>query len=105
MTAGDSPNERVLLVVSDVDRQLAMSSFLQTADYVLSVCESHERAALEVVQSAPQLVIVDATEDAEAAGAILQRIRQQAPRSQAAFMCAVPAADSGDLERAARALG
>lgn len=104
-TEDQSPSELVLLVVSDVDRQLAMSAFLETAGYDLRVCEEPGRAPLELVQAAPQLVILDAIDDPSAARETLQRIRQQAPRSQAAFMCTVSAANGGDLQREAQAFG
>jgi two-component system sensor histidine kinase/response regulator len=104
-TADESPSERVLLVVSDVDRQLAMSSFLATAGYSLRVCEAPDRAALELVQSVPHLVILDAIDDPAAVSATLQRIRQQAPASRAALMCAVRAADGCEPQRQAQGLG
>jgi signal transduction histidine kinase len=104
MNAVEGPLARVLLVVSDLDRRLAMQAFLDTAGYDVRVSPPGEKACLELVQFAPAVVVLDATEDREAATDTLRRLREQKPASTLALLCAVSAQET-DMQAQASALG
>lgn len=100
MTSGESPSERVLLVVADLDRRLAMHAFLETAGYDVKVSAA-EQAASAIRQTAPALLIVDATDDADSASDMLRNLcEQQLP----AVLCVVHARET-DMQERAQAFG
>jgi signal transduction histidine kinase len=106
MSVGESPCERVLLVVADIDRRLAMHAFLETAGYNVHICQANEQASSAVAAWKPGLVVLDATEDSKAAADTTRRLREQKPVADIALLCAVPAQGSGsDMQEQARALG
>jgi two-component system, sensor histidine kinase and response regulator len=103
MTSGESPSERILLVVADLDLRLAMHAFLETAGYDVSACAPGEPAALAILESKPALIVMDATEDREAASVALRRLRERMPEAVPTMLCAVHARET-DMQAQANAL-
>lgn len=101
MTSRESPSELVLLVVADLDRRLAMHSFLETAGYDVSVSGADPLAH---IPSGPALVLIDATEDTVSAGDSLRRLREHKAPASPALMAVVPAHET-DMPEQARLLG
>lgn len=104
MSLGESPSERVLLVVADIDRRLAMQAFLETAGYIVRVGRTTEQLALAVIQYKPALMVLDAIEDHDAAVDTIRRLRDQAQVADVAVLCAI-SAQASDMQEHARALG
>lgn len=104
MSAGESPSKRVLLVVADIDRRLALQAFLETAGYDVRVSQSIEQACSTIAGFSPALILLDATEDSEPAQDTIGRLREEASASNAVVLCVVNA-QAGDLHERARALG
>jgi signal transduction histidine kinase len=102
MSTGESPSESVLLVVADIDRRLAMHAFLETAGYNVRASQSADAA---IGQFSPELIVLDATDDHQAAQDILRRLREQKPASETSVLCVVSAQGSDDMQEQARALG
>ena len=100
MTSGESPSERVLLVVADLDRRLAMHAFLETAGYDVKVSAA-EQASSAAIQAAPAMLIVDAIDDAVAVRDMLGKMREQA---LPAVLCVVHARET-DMQEQARMFG
>ncbi|HET8937622.1 MAG TPA: ATP-binding protein [Polyangiales bacterium] len=100
MTSGDSPSERVLLVVADLDRRLAMHAFLETAGYDVKV-STVEQASSAVTHAAPALVIADAADDAVSVSDMLRTMREQ---QLPAVLCVVHARET-DMQEQARVFG
>jgi|GEM_PF-5092145 len=102
MSTGESPSESVLLVVADIDRRLAMHAFLETAGYDVRASQSAETA---IPQFSLELIVLDATDDHQAAQDTVRRLREQKPAAETSVLCAVSAQGSDDMEERARALG
>lgn len=104
MSVGESPSDRVLLLVADLDRRLAMQAFLETAGYNVRIGSTSEQASLDFMAFAPALVLLDASEDQGAAQDTLRPLRERSREANVALLCAVSAPGS-DLQAQARALG
>jgi len=102
MSSGESPKEHVLLLAADIDRRLALHAFLETAGYTVRASQSADAV---IAPPAPDLVVLDATEDHEAARDTLRRLRAQQSESDPTVLCVVSAQAGDDMEAQARALG